>query len=39
MLTAYAILLHIQEMFWMIGLGIWGLIATGLSLSSIREKL
>lgn len=39
MLTAYAILLHIQEMFWMIGFGIWGLIATGLSLNSIREQL
>jgi len=36
-LTAYAILLHILEMFWMIGLGIWGLIATGSSLSSLRD--
>lgn len=39
MLTAYAILLHIQEMFWVIGFAIWGLVATGLSLSSIRERL
>ncbi len=39
MLTAYAILLHIQEMFWMIVFGIWGLIATGLSINSIREQL
>ena len=38
-LTAYAILLHIQEMFWMISLGLWALIATGLSLGSIRERL
>lgn len=39
MLTAYAILLHIQEMFWVILLGIWALIATGLSLGAIREQL
>ena len=38
-LTTYAILLHIQEMVWIIGFGIWGLIATGLSLTSIREQL
>lgn len=30
-LTAYAILLHILEMLWMIGLGFWGLMQTGLS--------
>ncbi len=39
LLTAYAVLLHIQEMVWMIGFGIWGLIATGLSFSAIRENL
>lgn len=39
MLTAYAILLHIQEMFWVIVFGIWGLIATGLSINSLREQL
>jgi uncharacterized protein (TIRG00374 family) len=31
-LTAYAVLLHILEMIWMIGLGVWGLLQTGLSL-------
>jgi hypothetical protein len=36
-LTAYAVLLHILELFWIIGLAIWGLIATGSSLSSLRE--
>ena len=30
-LTAYAVILHILEMFWVIGLAIWGLIATGSS--------
>jgi uncharacterized protein (TIRG00374 family) len=35
-LTAYAVLLHILEMFWMIGLAIWGLIATGSSLRSLQ---
>lgn len=39
MLTTYAVLLHIQEMIWVVGFGIWGLIATGLSLDSIRENL
>ncbi|MDX1412924.1 MAG: lysylphosphatidylglycerol synthase transmembrane domain-containing protein [Candidatus Promineifilaceae bacterium] len=39
MLTAYSILLHVQEMVWVVAFGIWGLIATGVSLSSIRKKL
>ena len=41
-LTAYAILLHILEMIWMIGLAVWGLLQTGLSwrqlLSSKEES-
>lgn len=35
-LTAYAVLLHILELFWIITLAIWGLIATGSSLGSIQ---
>lgn len=34
-LTAYAVLLHLVEMFWVIGFAIWGLIATGSSLADI----
>ncbi len=30
-LTAYAVLLHLQEMFWMISLGLIGVIAVGIS--------
>ena len=33
-LTAYAVLLHVLEMFWMIGFAVWGLIATGSSLGA-----
>lgn len=36
-LTAYAVLLHIIEMFWMVGLAIWALIATGSSIGDIFE--
>jgi hypothetical protein len=32
-LTAYAVILQAIEMFWMIGLALWGLLATGSSLS------
>lgn len=39
MLTAYAILLHIQGMLWMVGFGIWALIATGLSFGTIRDNI
>jgi uncharacterized protein (TIRG00374 family) len=35
-LTAYAVLLHILEMLWMIGLALWGLWQSGLS---VREML
>ncbi len=35
MLTAYTILLHIIEMFWMVLLAIWGLAQTGLSVSAV----
>jgi uncharacterized protein (TIRG00374 family) len=41
-LTAYAVLLHILEMFWVIGLGLWGLSQTGLSLGEFftrKERL
>ena len=34
-LTAYAILLHILEMIWMIGLALWGFLQTGLSLDTL----
>lgn len=34
-LTAYAVLLHILEMVWMIGLALWGLAQTGLSLQTM----
>ncbi|MCP4360278.1 MAG: flippase-like domain-containing protein [Chloroflexi bacterium] len=37
-LLAYAILLHIVEMFWIILLAIWGLLRTGVSLSVIRDR-
>jgi uncharacterized protein (TIRG00374 family) len=41
-LTAYAVLIHILEMFWVIGLGLWGLWQTGLSPGDLfrrEEKL
>lgn len=34
-LTAYAVLLHIQEMFWIILLAIWALFATGSSVGKL----
>jgi uncharacterized protein (TIRG00374 family) len=34
-LTAYAVLLHILEMVWMIGLALWGLSQTGLSMRAM----
>ena len=34
-LTAYAVLLHILEMVWMIGLAFWGLAQTGLSVQAM----
>lgn len=34
-LTAYAVLLHILEMVWMIGLAFWGLAQTGLSVKTM----
>lgn len=34
-LTAYAVLLHILEMVWMIGLALWGLSQTGLSVQAM----
>jgi len=36
-LTAYAVLLHILEMVWMIGLAIVGLAQTGLSVGSMLQ--
>jgi hypothetical protein len=36
-LTAYTVLLHILEMFWMVGFAIWGLFATGLSIGDIFQ--
>jgi hypothetical protein len=36
-LTAYAVLLHILEMFWVVGFAIWGLIATGSSIGDIFQ--
>jgi uncharacterized protein (TIRG00374 family) len=36
-LTAFAILLHIQEMIIMLGLGLWGMLAMGLSPGSLRQ--
>ncbi len=38
LLTAYAILLHIIEMFWIVSLSMIGLVQTGLSVSSIIRK-
>ncbi len=38
-LTAYAVILHILEMFWIVGLAAWGLVATGSSLQdSVQIK-
>jgi uncharacterized protein (TIRG00374 family) len=37
-LTAYAVILHILEMFWIIGLATWGLIATGSSLKAFFKS-
>lgn len=37
-LVAYAILLHVVEMFWVILLAIWGLVRTGISVSSVMGK-
>lgn len=37
-LTAYAVLLHILEMVWMIGLALWGLVRSGLSLKAVFER-
>ncbi|MCA9898068.1 MAG: flippase-like domain-containing protein [Ardenticatenaceae bacterium] len=37
-LTAYAVLLHILEMVWMIGLALWGLAQTGLSVGAMLRQ-
>ena len=37
-LTAYAVVLQAVEMIWMVGLAIWGLIATGSSLSVFFQQ-
>jgi glycosyltransferase 2 family protein len=37
-LTAYAVLLHILEMVWMIGLALWGLSQTGLSVQAMLKR-
>lgn len=37
LLTAYAVLLHILEMIWLILLAAWGLFATKISFSEIRD--
>jgi uncharacterized protein (TIRG00374 family) len=37
LITAYAVLLHILEMIWLIILAIWALLATKISLSEIRD--
>ncbi len=37
-LTAYAIILQAIEIFWMVGLAVWGLIATGSSLSVFLQQ-
>jgi uncharacterized protein (TIRG00374 family) len=37
LVTAYAVLLHILEMIWLIILASWGLFATKISLSEIRD--
>jgi len=37
-LTAYAVILHILEMFWIVGLATWGLIATGSSLQAFFKS-
>jgi hypothetical protein len=37
-LTAYAVLLHIVEMIWMIGLGVWGVLQTGLSVGELFKS-
>ncbi|MCB9007087.1 MAG: flippase-like domain-containing protein [Ardenticatenaceae bacterium] len=37
-LTAYAVLLHILEMVWMIGLALWGLAQTGLSVEKVLGR-
>ena len=37
-LTAYAVILHILEMFWMVGFAAWGLVATGSSLQDFFKS-
>lgn len=37
-LTAYAVILHILEMFWVVLLALWGLIATGSSLRTLFKS-
>jgi hypothetical protein len=37
-LTAYAVLLHILEMVWMIGLALWGLVQTDVSVGTVLEQ-
>ena len=37
-LTAYAVLLHILEMVWMIGLAVWGLAQTGVSVGTVLQQ-
>ncbi len=39
LVTAYAVLLHIVEMIWLIILAAWGLFATKISLSELRDLL
>ncbi len=37
-MTAYAVVLHILEMFWMVLLALWGLFATGTSVSDFFKE-
>ncbi len=37
-LTAYAVLLHILEIVWMIGLALWGFLQTGVSVGTVLEQ-
>lgn len=38
-LTAYAVLLHLLEMLWMIGLALWGLAQTGLTPRTLLSRV
>ena len=37
-LTAYAVILHILEIFWIVGLAVWGLVATGSSIQDLFKS-